>query len=234
MPARICGDMKNSSTAAKDRFRIVATVDSDFDRATACADQISGKTGWRVTPYRAVEHLLNSETDLDGADICSPHGLHHVLACELLAGGVHILCEKPIGVTVKATQKIIAAAKRHNRIAANAEQCRRSIGQRTIYWAFHSGLLGDPRLWYAIKSGWQDPSDHPDWHWRVDRKLGGVRDGDGQRRALGRYHALLVWEIDSVYARVEQLEARPHQKDDRLVRDAREDFWTSIFNLQTA
>lgn len=218
-------------TRGEDRFRIVATVDSDFDRATACADQISGKTGWAVTPYASVEDLLNSGTALDGADICSPHGLHHVLACELLAGGVHILCEKPIGVTMKATKQIIATANRHDRIAANAEQCRRSIGQRTIHWAFHNGLLGDARLWYAIRSGWQDPADHPDWHWRVDRKLGGcgmVMDSGAHWVDTMRY-----WfgEIDSVYARVEQLEARPHKKGDRLVADAREDFWTSIFNF---
>ena len=91
--------------SGEDRFRIVATVDSDISRAQAYADQINGKTGWEVNCYPSVEDLLNSESDLDGADICSPHGLHHVLACELLEGGVNILCEKPIGITVKATQK---------------------------------------------------------------------------------------------------------------------------------
>ncbi len=215
----------------ENRFRIAATVDSDISRANARADQINGKTGWDVASYRTVEHLLNSESELDGADICSPHGLHHVLACELLEGGVHILCEKPIGVTVKATKKIIATAKRHDKIAANAEQCRRSIGQRAIHWAFHSGLLGEPRLWYAIKSGWQDPADHPDWHWRVDRKLGGcgmVMDSGAHWVDTMRY-----WfgEIDSVYARVEQIEPRPHKKGDCLVQDSREDFWSSIFNF---
>jgi len=217
----------------EDRFRIVAAVDSDINRAKAFANQIHAKTGWQVNTYRNVDQLLNSESNLDGADICSPHGLHHVLACDLLKGGVNILCEKPIGVTVKASKKIIAAAKRYKKIAANAEQCRRSIGQRTIHWAFHSGLLGDPRLWYAIRSSWQDPADHPNWHWRVDRKLGGcgmVMDSGAHWVDTMRY-----WfgEIDSVYARVEQMEQRPHKKGDKLVKDAREDFWTSIFNFKS-
>lgn len=217
----------------EDRFKIVAAVDSDMQRANAFASQINGKTGWEVNTYRNVDQLLNSESNLDGADICSPHGLHHVLGCELLKGGVNILCEKPIGVTVKASKKIIAAAKRYKKIAANAEQCRRSIGQRTIHWAFHSGLLGDPRLWYAIRSSWQDPADHPNWHWRVDRKLGGcgmVMDSGAHWVDTMRY-----WfgEIDSVYARVEQIEKRPHTKGEKLVNDAREDFWTSIFNFKS-
>ncbi|MDP6038857.1 MAG: Gfo/Idh/MocA family oxidoreductase [Candidatus Latescibacteria bacterium] len=215
----------------ENRFRIVATVDSDISRAKAFATQIDGKTGWGVNTYRNVEQLLNSENNLDGADICSPHGLHHVLGCELLKGGVNILCEKPIGVTVKATKKIIAAAERYKKIAANAEQCRRSVGQRTIHWAFHSGLLGDPRLWYAIRSSWDDPSNHSNWHWRVDRKLGGcgmVMDSGAHWVDTMRY-----WfgEVESVYARVEQIEQRSLKKGDRLVKDAREDFWTSIFNF---
>ncbi len=215
----------------ENRFRIVATVDSEISHAKSFANQIHAKTGWEVNPYRSVADLLNSEKNLDGADVCSPHGLHHVLGCELLKGGVNVLIEKPIGITVKASKEIIAAAKKYKKIAANAEQCRRSIGQRTIHWAFHSGLLGTPRLWYAIRSSWQDPAVYPNWHWRVDRKLGGcgmVMDSGAHWVDTMRY-----WfgDIDSVYARVEQIEQRPHKKGDKLVNDAREDFWTSIFNF---
>ncbi|HCR19065.1 MAG TPA: hypothetical protein DIU35_16425 [Candidatus Latescibacteria bacterium] len=218
----------------ENRFRIAATVDSDRTRAQAMASQIEEKTGESVNVYRSIDQLLNKEKNLDGADICGPHGLHHVMSCKLLAGGVNILCEKPIGITVKATKKIIAAAKRHKRIAATAEQCRRSIGQRTINWAFNkSGLLGDPRIWMAVSSSWQDPKSVPNWHWRVDRKMGGcgmIMDSGAHWVDTMRY-----WfgEIDSVYARVEQLEKRPHRKGSRLVNDAREDFWTSIFNFKS-
>ena len=105
------------------RFRIVAAVDAALDRARGFAERIEGFAGWPVNTYASGEQLLNSETDLDGADICSPHGLHHVLACELLAGGVNVLVEKPIGITVRASKKIIQAARRNKRVAATAEQC---------------------------------------------------------------------------------------------------------------
>jgi predicted dehydrogenase len=218
----------------EDRFSIVATVDAVPERAQAFADRIQQNTGQSVNTYKSVEQLLNNEADLDGADICGPHGLHHVLACQLLASGVNVLCEKPIGITVKATKKIIAAAKRYKKIAATAEQCRRSIGQRTIHWAFNdSGLLGDPRMWYAISASWQAPEAIPNWHWRADRRLGGcgmVMDSGAHWVDTMRY-----WfgEIDSVYARVEQLDKRLHRKGDKLVNDAREDFWTSIFNFKS-
>ena len=40
-------------------------------------------------------------------------------------------------------------------------------------------------------------------------------------------------DVDSVYARVEQLDTRLLKKGNRVVRDAREDFWTSIFNFKS-
>ena len=215
------------------RFRIVATVDEALDRAQNFAAQIEGFTAWKVNAYQSVAQLLESEKDLDGADICSPHGLHHVLACELLNGGVNVLVEKPIGITVKASKKIIQTARRRGLLAATAEQCRRAIGQRTIHWAFNEGLLGEPRMWWAIRAGWNDPEEVPNWHWRVDRKLGGcgmVMDSGAHWVDTMRY-----WfgEVESVYARVEHLYPRPHRKGDQIVESAMEDFWTSIFNFKS-
>jgi len=216
------------------RFRITAAVDEVEDRARAFASRIKQNMGWEVATYKSVDQLLNHQAALDGADICSPHGLHHVLACQLMEGGVNVLVEKPIGITVKASKKIIATAKKCKKVAATAEQCRRSIGQRTIHWAFNqSGLLGDPRFWFAVSANWQDPAQFPNWHWRVDRKLGGcgmVMDSGAHWVDTMRY-----WfgEVESVYARVEQINRRPHRKGDKLVDDAREDFWTSIFNFKS-
>ncbi|MBI2951458.1 Gfo/Idh/MocA family oxidoreductase [bacterium] len=216
------------------RFRIVATVDEVPERARNYAERIRSLTGEAVSAHKSLDDLLNGERRLNGADICSPHGLHHVHACQLLGHGLHVLVEKPIGVTVRATQKIIAAAKKGRRIAATAEQCRRSLGQRAIRWALReSGMMGDPRFWFAVSAGWSDPKQVPNWHWRVDRHLGGcgmVMDSgahwvDSMRHFFG--------EVESVYARVEQVEKRLHKKGGKTVLDAREDFWTSIFNFKS-
>ena len=90
--------------AGEDRFRIVAAVDTAPDRARGFATSINAATGWEVSSFKTIDQLLNSGLAIDGADICGPHGLHHVMACDLLNGGVNIICEKPIGITVKATK----------------------------------------------------------------------------------------------------------------------------------
>ena len=221
-------------SAGETRFRIVAAVDDALPRAEAFASSIAKETGWDVKSYRSVTDLLNSGKKIHGADICSPHGLHHALGCEILDGSVHILCKKPIGITFKATRKIISTARKTGLIAANAEQCRRSIGQRTIHWAFNrSHILGEPRLWLAARYGWQDPNDPPEWHWGVDRKLGGC--GMAMDSGAHWVDTMRYWfgDVDSVYARVEQFEKRPHRKGKRLVLDSREDFWTSVFNFKS-
>ena len=215
------------------RFRIVAAVDEVPARAEDFAARINGFAGWEVNAYASVAELLAGEDALDGADICSPHGLHHVLACELLEGGVNVLVEKPIGVTVRASKKIAQTAQRCGRVAATAEQCRRALGQRTIHWAFNDGLLGAPKMWWAVQAGWRDPAEVPNWHWRIDRKLGGcgmVMDSGAHWVDTMRY-----WfgEIESVYARVEQIYPRPHRQGEEIVNSASEDFWTSIFNFKS-
>ncbi|MED5413936.1 MAG: Gfo/Idh/MocA family oxidoreductase [Candidatus Latescibacterota bacterium] len=219
--------------AGEGRFRIVAAVDEVKERAEAFSQRLKDSCGFDVQTFKTIDQLLNSGLQVDGADICSPHGLHHVLSCELMAGGINVLCEKPIGVTVKASKKIAAMAKKKGLVAATAEQCRRSIGQRTIHWAFNDGLLWQPRLWWAIAASWNDPAQIGGWHWRIDRKLGGcgmVMDSGAHWVDTMRY-----WfgEIDSVYARVEQIYDRPHTKGDRVVNSAQEDFWTSIFNFSS-
>jgi predicted dehydrogenase len=220
--------------AGESRFRIVAAVDEATQRADAFAARLKNSLGAEVQTFRTVDQLLDSGLHVDGADICSPHGLHHVLGCQLLDGGVNVLIEKPIGVTVKASKKIAATAKKRGLVAATAEQCRRAIGQRTIHWAFHDGdLLGTPTMWWAVKAGWNDPTNVPTWHWRVDRKLGGcgmVMDSGAHWVDTMRY-----WfgEIDSVYARVEQIFDRKFQKGARQVASAQEDFWTAIFNFKS-
>ena len=150
--------------AGEGRFRIVAAVDEVKERAEAFSQRLKDSCGFDVQTFKTIDQLLNSGLQVDGADICSPHGLHHVLSCELMAGGINVLCEKPIGVTVKASKKIAAMAKKTGLVAATAEQCRRSIGQRTIHWAFNDGLLGQPRLWWAIAASWNDPAQIGGWH----------------------------------------------------------------------
>ncbi|PCJ98394.1 MAG: oxidoreductase [Flavobacteriaceae bacterium] len=55
------------------------------------------------------QSLAEIDIDFDAVIICTPNGLHHVSAIEAAALGKHVLCEKPIDITLEAIDKMIAS-----------------------------------------------------------------------------------------------------------------------------
>ena len=67
-----------------------------------------------VAAYGDINELLaNPKVDL--VDICLPTNMHVEWTLKALAAGKHVFLEKPIALTVKDADKLIAAAKRHKR-----------------------------------------------------------------------------------------------------------------------
>ncbi len=80
--------------------------DTDFLRAKAAELGVS-KT------YTTLQAALEDDA-VDAVSICAPHALHCPLALEVAAAGKHILCEKPIALTVEDATRMIEAAERSN------------------------------------------------------------------------------------------------------------------------
>ena len=100
--------------------------------------------GERPVVYGTHQELL-AEAQVDAADLCLPHGLHHSIAVDCMEAGLHVLCEKPLGITIKACRLMIETAERTGRVLSTAAPHRRQPGQRTVKWVFDtSGLIGTP------------------------------------------------------------------------------------------
>jgi len=216
-----------------DLLELVAMCDADAGRAERFAAQAAEFQGRRPRVYTEVEAMLAQE-ELDGADICTPHHLHHTVGVACLEAGVNVLIEKPIGVTVKATQRIIEAARRSGKFAATAENVRRGPFQRAAHWAINEQkLIGEPRLFFAQHASYHRPTEPPAWHWRTDFYLGGggmVMDSGAHFCDTIRY---LFGDVERVYAQVRQWEEHPHRKNGELVHDAREDSWVAVINFKS-
>ncbi|MFN8419019.1 MAG: Gfo/Idh/MocA family oxidoreductase [Anaerolineae bacterium] len=59
--------------------------------------------------YDSYEALLN---DVDVVDVCTPTHLHYEHVLTAAAAGKHIICEKPLGLTVAQAQEMIAACQK--------------------------------------------------------------------------------------------------------------------------
>lgn len=160
--------------AGYDRFRLAAVVDPFPENALRFQEQIKDFTGEEPKAFATVEEMLKG-VKIDGADICSPHAMHHVNAIACLKKGIPVMIEKPCGITIKASHKILAAAEKTGAMVATAEQVRRGKATRTMEWAINKKkLLGTPRFMTMQVFGYQ----HFDWTsyrfaWRGLKLLGG-------------------------------------------------------------
>ncbi len=94
-----------------ERARITAVSDVDAGAAErAAADaQVDGESPVAVyTDY----HALIREAAIDAVDICLPHHLHADAILAAVAAGKHILCEKPMCISLAEADEIVAAVDR--------------------------------------------------------------------------------------------------------------------------
>jgi len=125
-------------------FVVTACCDKSEDSAKALAEEIAGFQDTKPEVLSEAEELAGRGI-ADAADVCVPHCFHHSSAVPLLEGGMHVLIEKPVGITIKAGRRIIEAAERNSRILATAENTRRFLGARAGRWAIvDAGLIGEP------------------------------------------------------------------------------------------
>jgi len=187
-----------------DTFDIVALADPVEANTARFASALSQVQPIKIEIYQDYEKMLK-EQELDGADICTPHYLHHTCAIACLESGVNAIVEKPLGVTMKAAKKMVDSAKNNNKILAVAEQVRRWMGPRVVEWAIRSGIIGTPRMFFSQVLGGSrtNPdikvSDHQ-ITWRQNKLTGGA----GPIFDWGVHYAdLLIYffgDVDSVYA----------------------------------
>jgi predicted dehydrogenase len=195
-------------------FEIVACCDVRVENAELRADEIAEFQGVRPRVFAQVSELLQAGV-AEAADVCVPHCFHHSVAIELLDGGVHTMVEKPLGITILASQRIIEAAERNGLVLATGENVRRYPTARSCTWAVRDqGLIGEVRL-ANIQSINYGPFDFtkPAAKWRGIKLL----TGGGMIMDSGAHFTdmvqVLFGEPDEIYCSMASY-------DSRLIEDA--------------
>ena len=86
---------------------------------------------WKCDATKSIEELV-ARNDVDAVCITTPSGAHGEPAIAALKAGKHVLCEKPLEITVEKIDAIIAAAKSSGAILAAVFQSRFGEGARTV------------------------------------------------------------------------------------------------------
>jgi predicted dehydrogenase len=104
-----CGKIAETHARALRESRLAefaACCDTDADRAGALADTYD-------VPLRFTDvHDMLDRAGLEAVLICAPHPAHAQLVVAAADAGVHVLCEKPIAVSLEAADQMIEAADR--------------------------------------------------------------------------------------------------------------------------
>lgn len=85
--------------AYADAIKVVAVADVVTETAQRRAAELD------ATPYTDFRQMIN-EADLDAVDICLPHYLHAEAIVAAAEAGKHILCEKPLCLTVEQAELV--------------------------------------------------------------------------------------------------------------------------------
>jgi predicted dehydrogenase len=113
----------NQYEKMKARAPVVALCDKDADRRAGDWSKVLGNLAddkgskrdlGNIRPYTEWQELL-ADPQIDLVDICAPTFLHRDITVAALKAGKHVLCEKPMALSVEACDEMIAAARQSGR-----------------------------------------------------------------------------------------------------------------------
>ena len=204
--------MKDLVDRGRTGFTVTAVCDASVDAAQNLAEELHEQLGMTPRIYNDYQAMLAHE-ELDGADLCLPHGLHHSFAISCMEAGVHVLCEKPIGVSLKAGQLMADAAERTGKILSIAVPLRRQPGQRAVHWVLNeSKLIGTPLTFFHNYTRPPEPqvANQPVPQrilWRRDRMM----SGGGMTLDSGFHYCdsirYFFGDVDKIYAEMRELKS---------------------------
>ncbi len=125
-------------------FELVGACDPVRANAESLADDAEERLGKRPQVVESLEEL--EALGVVAVDITTTPRYHHTVAEEALERGWHAMVEKPVGLTVRASNRIRQAAERSGRILSVAENYRRDPMNRLGKALLDAGVIGAPRL----------------------------------------------------------------------------------------
>ncbi|WP_373538585.1 Gfo/Idh/MocA family protein [Chamaesiphon sp.] len=131
-----------------DNSEVVALVSDDPTKRAEVAKKY-GIADAQTYTYDRYDELLSSGT-IDVVYIALPNHLHCEYTLKAAAAGVHILCEKPMAVTVTECEQMIAAAQEHHVKLMIAYRLHFDAANMQAVEIVKSGQIGTPRFFHSI------------------------------------------------------------------------------------
>jgi predicted dehydrogenase len=139
------------------------------------------------------------ERDIEMVTIAAPNSLHCQMTKDIAAAGKHIVCEKPLAMTVEEGEEMIAIAKKHGVLLMYGEELFFTPKYLKAKEMADAGAFGKVHL---IKQSEKHFGPHSPWFWDVERSGGGALMDLGCHGIAFCYWFLGRSPIKSVYCQL--------------------------------
>ncbi|MFV0407321.1 MAG: Gfo/Idh/MocA family protein [Propioniciclava sp.] len=171
---------------------VVAVADIDLARAEAFA-----QTHEVPLAYGDIDTMLGDGI-LDAVMVCTPHPAHEANVLAAARHGVHVMCEKPIALTLESADRMIQACDEAGVTFGAIYQRRLWPASQQIRAALDDGSLGRPISAQLTARFSRDAEYYSEpWRGRWDTEGGGVLVTQ-----TSHHIDLLQWLMDSDVTRV--------------------------------
>lgn len=155
--------------------------------------------GLRKT-YDNYEEMYKAD-NIDAVYICLPNFLHFDATIKALNSGLHVLCEKPVGISSKEVEEMLDVAKLNNLIFMSGYQWRFAKNFLKAKEIIESGILGKI---IQVQAVFMTPGPYLSWDPKSDWYL--RKEGHGVLYDIGCHivnllQYLVPFKIESIYAK---------------------------------
>jgi predicted dehydrogenase len=173
--------------------KLVAVCDIDLGKAKSLAGNYGAEA------FGSLDEMLLSHPETDVISVCTPNGLHAEHSIKALRAGFHVLCEKPMALSVSDCSAMINAAERANRRLFIVKQNRFNPPVEAVKKLIDEGSLGKI---YSLQLScfWNRNEDYYRNSWKGTKDL----DGGTLYTQFSHFIDLLYWfagDVESVSAR---------------------------------
>ena len=111
------------------------------------------------------------EKDIEIVTISAPNWLHKQMTCDAAHAGKHVVCEKPLAMTVEEADEMIDTCRKQGVLLLYAEELFFTPKYVKAKEMADQGAFGKVHL---VKQSEKHSGPHSDWFWDVERSGGGV------------------------------------------------------------
>lgn len=176
------------------KAELKAVCDTDILKAENFAKK------YQVDWYSSIEELFRNQ-NFEVAVICTPNGLHSEQTVYAIQNGVHVICEKPMAISVKDCQLMLDAAQKNKKELFIVKQNRYNPPVVELKKAIDEGKLG--RVFsIQLNCFWhRDSSYYKEENWRGTKAL----DGGVLYTQFSHFIDLMLWLMKDEVADVTSL-----------------------------